>query len=98
MPAYGGGEALSGPLPWASSPFSSARASRDQHDDPASAKPSENDRAIGVDPPSDPAPPEWPTSKPCEAGLRPPPAAAAALTGLAAQPLLATMGSTTMSG
>jgi hypothetical protein len=32
------------------------------------------------------------------AGLRPPPGAAAALTELAARPLLATMGSTTMSG
>jgi len=33
-----------------------------------------------------------------KAGLRPPPAAAAALTELAARPLLATMGSMTMSG
>jgi hypothetical protein len=33
-----------------------------------------------------------------KAGLRPPPSAAAALTELAARPLLATMGSTTMSG
>jgi hypothetical protein len=33
-----------------------------------------------------------------KAGLRPPPSAATALTELAARPLLATMGSTTMSG
>ena len=33
-----------------------------------------------------------------KAGLRPPPAAAAALTELAARPLLATMGLMTMSG
>src|SRR5437667_5253836 len=63
MPACGGGEALSGPPPWASSPFSSARVFRDQHDEPAGAKPRDNDRANGVDPPSDPVARVWPTSK-----------------------------------
>jgi hypothetical protein len=44
----------------------------------------------------------WPESgrlaSSVKAGLKPPPAAATALTELAARPLLATMGSTTMSG
>jgi len=66
--------------------FSSARVFRDQRDDQR------------VDQPSYPAARVWPGSKLCKGGPAAPPAAAAALTELAARPLLATMGSTTMSG
>ena len=88
---------LNGPPPWASLLSSSASVFQDQHDDRGGAKRSENSRA-GVDRPSNPAAPVWPTSNLCKGGPWPPPSAAAALTELAARPLLATMGSTTMSG
>ena len=87
MPACGGGEASSGPPPWASSPFSSARVFRDQRDDPAAQT---NERPVM----SISRQIRWPEygrpASSVKAGLRPPPSAATALTELAARPLLAT--------
>src|SRR6266436_4819727 len=56
MPACGGGEASIGPSPWASSPFNSAHAFRDRHDDQS------------VDQPSYPVARVWPISKLCKGG------------------------------
>src|SRR6266478_292736 len=68
MPACGGGEVSTGPPPWASLPFSSARAFRDRHDDQSNANRSENNRATGVDQPSYPVARVWPISNLCKGG------------------------------
>src|SRR5260370_34957218 len=68
MPACGGGEVSTGPPPWASLPFSSARAFRDRHDDQSNANRSENNRATGVDQPSYPVARAWPISNLCKGG------------------------------
>src|SRR5258708_37304467 len=60
MPACAGAGGSNGRPPWASSPFSSVRVSRDQRDEPGGARRCKKDRSVDGNQPSNSVARVWP--------------------------------------